>query len=118
MSEIILTLLGGTGIGMLLQTVVQHFLNKSTKQENRCFEERKEAYAAFLESLRRFQANPDIAESHAQLLYCANRVQLVCSDSVFLLLEELRKTSHKSLFGQTTTDTLIVAMRSDLGVSR
>lgn len=118
MPDIITTLLGGAGIGMLTQSVVQHFLTKSSAKRNRCFVERKEAYIAFLDALRKFQSDPEIIESEVHLLYWANRVQLVCSENVFMLLEELRKTKHKSLPANVITDTLIVAMRHDLGVAR
>ena len=110
--------LGGAGSTVLIQVVVRHFLSERAKRENRCFEEQKEAYSAFLQALRKFQTDLDVTKSEAQLLYWASRVQLVCSDSVFILVDQLLGMGRKSFRGRLTTDELIWAMRRDLGVSR
>lgn len=111
------TILGGAGLGVLIQITVQHLLARKATRQDRRFEERKEAYSCFLEALLKLKSDSNTDENEVMLLYWASRVQLVCSLDVFKILEHIRMTGKSYATDKITIDTLVIAMRQDLDIA-
>lgn len=75
------SLVGGLGIGALLTGVVNYFLNRKLSIENRCYQEKRDAYLGLLEALHRAAVEPSDSSSKSFALW-QTRVQLFGAEGV------------------------------------
>lgn len=109
--------IGYMGIGALLLAILQHVLYRRDKKLDRKDRELKEAYSGFLNALSSLRQNDDLAEADVNMRYWVARVQLVCSKEVLEWMIELEGSKMKRLTTGLKVDSLIFAMRRDLGIS-
>lgn len=115
--EALILFIGGTGFGSIGLVVVQHFLNRNAHRSDRKIQERKEAYAGFIEAITMVRNDENVAEKDVKLPYWAARVQLVCSEELFRLIDARPGSGRKSLMSQTYQEGIVAVMRKDLGIT-
>ncbi|MCD7982709.1 MAG: hypothetical protein LUG19_00455 [Desulfovibrio sp.] len=107
----IASLIGGLGIGSVLTLFLKEYFDNKKTLSKRVFEEKREAYIAYLDVLMKSQLMPEKEATWAKMAAMA-RVRLSVSPeaverfNVFL-------ASHPSSY-EKTFDELIQAMRKDL----
>ena len=120
----ILQLLSAAGIGgiigSLLTTVAQAWLSHKSYLANRNFQEKKEAYIGFLESLHRSEIE-GTQEASLRVGHWLNRCELVGSKAVRMLSYKITETNPTKGGGVhpdrlQVLGNLKIAMRKDLGV--
>lgn len=116
--EPFLQFLGSAGIGALALAIVQHILSRHERDLDRRNEELKEAYAGFLNAISLLRSDKDVTEADVNMRYWVARVQLVCSRDVLECLLELEGSKRKSMASKIKTDSVVFAMRRDLGIAK
>lgn len=105
------------GIGALLLAILQHVLYRRDKKLDRKDQELKEAYSGFLNAISSLRQNDELSEADVNLRYWVARVQLVGSKEVLEWMIELEGSKMKRLTTGMKIETLILAMRRDLGIA-
>lgn len=113
--EWVFPLLGGIGIGSLLNTLLQAHLKSKTNASQRAFIEKRKAYLELLTSIGDIRSKGDI-ESKAKFAVAVERIALVGSPEVYSLVKNLTNTSPNSKERGDVQNSLVVAMRNDLKI--
>jgi hypothetical protein len=116
--ETIMNYIGFMGIGALVLAIVQHILYRRDKALDRKDQEKKEAYAGFLEAIFALRDNEELTESDVNLRYWVARIQLVCSKEILEWLIDLEGSRRKALTTKLKLDAIVFAMRRDLGIAK
>jgi hypothetical protein len=111
----ILPLIGGLGLGSLLNSVVSFLMQRSAERRSRAFAEKKEAYQGLLSALHEAAVRPSDANAKQYALW-SMRVSLVGSPTVARIAEVIPNASPNTLLRTTAFESLVVEMRKDLGV--
>ena len=107
----IASLVGGLGVGSVLTLILKEFFDSRKVRSKRIFEEKRDAYAAYLDIAMKSQAMPEKDAIWARMAAMA-RVRLCASPEVvqrFNLLLASPPSSYEKTF-----DDLILAMRKDI----
>lgn len=91
----VLAVLGGLGVGSLLNSLVAHFTNQSSKQKERRYEEKKNAYIGLLTSLHDAAVSPSDINSKAYALW-QTKCQIFGSEKVVRFAQEIVDTNNGS----------------------
>lgn len=108
-------LLGGVGLGSLLNTALQSYFKRNAQFTQRVFQEKKKAYLEVLAALGDVAAKGSV-ESKMRFAVAVERATLVGSPDVVRLARGLRTTAANSTDRNKTQDELLIAMRDDLGL--
>lgn len=110
----LLAVLGGLGVGSLLNSLVAYFTNQRSKQKERRYEEKKAAYIGLLTSLHDAAVSPSDINSKAYALW-QTKCQIFGSEKVIRFTQEIVDTNdgpkeerHKAFLS------LLSAIRQDL----
>ncbi len=109
-----LPLLTAFGMGSLVSTLVQWFINSRTASRQRQYDERKEAYVGLLEAWVAQEKSDFASHSDLDVGHLALRAQLVASNEVNDLLIRWMETEPGSPVRIDATKQLKHAMRRDL----
>jgi hypothetical protein len=116
--KMIMEYIGLMGIGALLHAIVQHILYRRDKALDRKDQEKKEAYAGFLDAIFALRDNKELTEPDVNLRYWVARVQLVCSKEILEWLIELEGCSRNAITTKLKLEAVVLAMRWDLGIEK
>jgi putative Mn2+ efflux pump MntP len=110
-------LLGGLGLGSLLNSLVTHFTTQKSKKEQRRYEEKKASYLGLLTSLHEAAVSPSDKNLKAYALWQA-KCQIFGSNEVAKFTQEIIDTNYgpKDL-GHVAFEKLFEAIRQDLDKS-
>lgn len=109
-----LAVLGGLGVGSLLNSLITHFTNQRSKQKERRYEEKKAAYIGLLTSLHDAAVNPSDKNSKAYALW-QTKCQIFGSEKVIKFSQEIVDTNDGSKEERNNAlYSLLNAMRQDL----
>ncbi|MGY2906981.1 hypothetical protein [Bradyrhizobium sp. URHC0002] len=116
---LLLTGLGGLGIGGLVTAVMQHLLSRRASKESLRFSERKEAFARLLSAIADLDRLEGDSTAHAEATYslAVAHVQLVASERVLCALKAWRDPDPGSPERDKHMLELVSAMRQDLGIA-
>ncbi len=110
----ILPLIGGLGLGSLLTSFVNHFLNKRSQIDSRLYQEKREAYLGLLEALHKAAVSPSDLNSKNFALW-QTRVNLFGSMGVSKSVEGMIATNDGPRSERDKVfRTLVDEMRLDL----
>ena len=111
--EWLLPLIGGLGLGAVIKSIIDFFLNKNTARQKIRYSEMREAYLGLLDSLHRAAVEPSDKASKDFALW-QTRVQLFGSSEVAKSVQgivdtnsgprELRDKHFKDMISQMTKD--------------
>ena len=105
------SLIGGLGIGSVLTLFLKEYFDNRKTISKRLFEEKREAYLNYLNTVARTQTMSDVEALWARTL-AMKRINLCGSDEVSSLLNVVSKLEPGA--GLAPFDELIKAMRKDL----
>jgi hypothetical protein len=116
---LLLTGLGGLGIGGLATAVIQHLLSRRVSKESLRFSERKEAFARLLSAVADLDRLEGDSTAHAEATYslAVAHVQLVASERVLDALDAWRDPDPGSNERTELMRELVSTMRQDLGIA-
>ncbi|RUR25322.1 hypothetical protein [Legionella qingyii] len=110
----VLAVLGGLGVGSLLNSLVAHFTNQRSKQKERRYEEKKAAYIGLLTSLHDAAVYPSDKNSKAYALW-QTKCQIFGSEKVSRFSQEIVDTNDGSRDERDRAfQSLLSAIRQDL----
>ncbi len=111
----LLPLLGGLGIGSLLKGVVDHFLEKRSRTDDRLYQEKRETYLGLVDALHQADVRPSMENAKAFGNW-ANRCKLFGSQEVIVAVQALIETSDdvKSDARTKAYEAFFSAMREDI----
>ncbi|AIJ09268.1 hypothetical protein [Edwardsiella anguillarum] len=110
----LLGIIGGLGIGTILNSIMSNFLAKKTKQKERLYEEKKSAYLGLLSAIHKAAAMPSETTAKEYALW-QTHCSLFGSPEVALFAQKMIDTNDgPSTKRHEAFDGLIQAMRSDL----
>lgn len=107
----IYSLIGGLGLGSILTLLIKEYLNNKKTMSQRAFEEKKEAYIAYLNIALRSQTMPE-KQAIWERTAAMERIKLCGNKIVIDFLDNLSK-SHPNDY-RSNLDKLIQEMRKDL----
>jgi len=113
----ILPLLTAFGLGSIVTALVQSWLQRKSKIDDRNFEERKQAYVGLLEAYHKAAVEPSDANSK-NFAYWQMRCDLVAPKSVRSAIEKIVSTNDNVEGRFLAHEQLKSALRSDLSVSK
>lgn len=113
----VLPLLTAFGLGSIVTALVQSWLEKKSKIDDRNFEERKKAYIGLLEAYHKAAVEPSDANSK-NFAYWQMRCELVAPKSVRHSIEKIVSTNDDVEGRYLAHEQLKSALRSDLSVSK
>lgn len=105
------SLIGGLGIGSVLTLFLKEYLDRRKTLSRRIFEEKREAYTAYLDIVMKSHIMPEKEAVWAKMAAMA-RVRLCASPEVIQSFNLLLASAPSSY--EKTFDDLIQAMRKDL----
>jgi hypothetical protein len=111
----ILPLIGGLGIGSLLKGLVDHFLNKKLKTDDRLYQEKREIYFGLIDAMHQADIHPSVENAKAFGNW-TNRCKLFGSPEVIAAAQACIKTSA-DVTGDACAkafEALFSAMREDI----
>lgn len=91
----ILAILGGLGVGSLLNSIFTHITSQKSKHKERRYEEKKSAYIGLLSSLHDAAVTPSDKNSKAYALW-QTRCQIFGSDEVAEFAQKIVDTNDGS----------------------
>ena len=110
-------LLGGLGLGSLLNSLVTHFTTQKSKKEQRRYEEKKAAYLGLFTSLHDAAVSPSDENSKAYALWQA-KCQIFGSNEVAKFAQEIIDTNDGPRdLRHVAFEKLLEAIRQDLDKS-
>lgn len=86
--ELLIGLFGGFGLGAILKTVVDHFLNRKKDIEERAYAEKRSAYLDLLDALHKAIVEPGLESAKGYALKKA-RVQIFGCEAVSKAAQDL-----------------------------
>lgn len=114
-SSFVVSLIAAFGLGSLLTAVVQFWLARNARLDERNFEERKVAYIGLLEAYHRAAIEGTDAAGK-EFAYWQMRCELVAPQSVREAIERIISTNDDKDARYIAHDQLKTALRLDLGV--
>jgi hypothetical protein len=111
----ILPLIGGLGIGSLLTTLLQTWMQRASDKRIRAFTEKREAYLGLLAALHDAAVKKSDFAAKTYALW-QTKVTLVGSPAVVRYAQGIVDSNPKSFERETAFDSLLTAMRADLGI--
>jgi len=111
--SLIVSLIGGIGIGSVITTIITTVSRKKEKINERIYNEKRSAYLGLLSSLYKAAVEPSDKSSKEYALWQTN-IQLFGSKNVVNYAQEIVDTIPGSLERNKAFNGLINAMREDL----
>jgi hypothetical protein len=108
-------LVGGFGLGSLLTSVVQTWMQRSTDAKAKAFTEKRDCYLGLIEAIRDHKLNSN-DKNLMQYAYWKARAVLVGSPEVFRLAQLVSDTKGGTKENNKAHGDLLTEMRKDLGV--
>ncbi|EHL32313.1 hypothetical protein [Legionella drancourtii] len=113
----ILALLGGMGVGSLINNMITHYTNQKSKQKERRYEEKKAAYIGLLTSLHDAALNPSEKTAKSYALWQA-KCQIFGSEKVTRFTQAIVDTNDgPKKDRETAFNLLLTAIQQDLDKS-
>ncbi|MBI1236352.1 MAG: hypothetical protein GC188_06680 [Alphaproteobacteria bacterium] len=112
----IISLLTAFGLGSIVTALIQTYLNRRSKIEDRNFEERKAAYIGLLQAYHR-AAVENSEEAGKEFAYWQMRCELVSPAKVRNAIQAIVDTNETPKERRIAHEALKGALRDDLGVS-
>ena len=110
----LLALLGGLGLGSILNTLISAWVTRSAKHSDRLFEQKKEAYLGLLSALHAAAVQPSDEASKAYALW-QTKCNLFGSEEVSRFAQMIVDTNDSPRNERDTAfNGLLSAMRDDL----
>lgn len=110
-----ITLLTAFGLGSIMSVLIQAWLSRSWKQNERQFEEKKSAYIGLLEAYHR-AAIEGTDEAAKNFAYWQMRCELVASSEVSSAISQIIETNDKPIERNIAHERLKSSMRQDLNI--
>jgi len=117
MQTIVLSALGGIGIGTIIQVVISVYAKKKELLETRAYKEKRYAYLGLLNSIHNAAVHPSDENSKAYALW-QTRVDLFGSIEVSKYAQQIVDTTPHSKERDVAFDNLLSSMRKDLNVRK
>ncbi len=115
--ELIIGVLGGLGIGQIIQSIVTYKSNKKSTHEMRCYQEKRESYIDLLDAIH--LAGVHHSEENAKnFARWQTRVKLFGSEKVAKHAQEIADTTPGTKARHSAYSNLLREMRADLGVRK
>lgn len=115
--SLLITLIGGIGIGSVIQVVIANRARKKELFENRTYNEMRNSYIGLLNSLHNAAVNPSDKSSKEYALW-QTRVELFGSSKVSKYVQDIIDTNPGSQERNVAFNSLISSMRADLGIRK
>lgn len=115
--SLLITLIGGIGIGSVIQVVIANRARKKELFENRTYNEMRNSYIGLLNSLHNAAVNPSDKSSKEYALW-QTRVELFGSSKVSEYVQDIIDTNPGSQERNVAFNSLISSMRADLGIRK
>jgi len=115
--SLLITLIGGIGIGSIIQVVIANRARKKELFENRTYKEMRNSYIGLLTSLYNAAVNPSDKSSKEYALW-QTRVELFGSSKVSKYVQDIIDTNPGSQERNVAFNSLISSMRADLGIRK
>ncbi|MCB5278871.1 MAG: hypothetical protein LHW59_05055 [Candidatus Cloacimonetes bacterium] len=115
--SLLITLIGGIGIGSVIQVVIANRARKKELFENRTYKEMRNSYIGLLNSLHNAAVNPSDKSSKEYALW-QTRVELFGSSKVSKYVQDIIDTNPGSQERNVAFNSLISSMRADLGIRK
>jgi len=115
--SLLITLIGGIGIGSVIQVVIANRARKKELFENRTYKEMRNSYIGLLNSLHNAAVNPSDRSSKEYALW-QTRVELFGSSKVSKYVQDIIDTNPGSQERNVAFNSLISSMRADLGIRK
>lgn len=115
--SLLITLIGGIGIGSIIQVVIANRARKKELFENRTYKEMRNSYIGLLNSLHNAAVNPSDKSSKEYALW-QTRVELFGSSKVSKYVQDIIDTNPGSQERNVAFNSLISSMRADLGIRK
>ncbi|HOH98770.1 MAG TPA: hypothetical protein PL188_10765 [Candidatus Cloacimonadota bacterium] len=115
--SLLITLIGGIGIGSIIQVVIANRARKKELFENRTYKEMRNSYIGLLNSLHNAAVNPSDKSSKEYALW-QTRVELFESSKVSKYVQDIIDTNPSSQERNVAFNSLISSMRADLGIRK
>ena len=112
----IISLLTAFGLGSIVTALIQTYLNRRSKIEDRNFEERKAAYIGLLQSYHR-AAVENSKEAGKEFAYWQMRCELVSPAKVRKAIQAIVDTNEVPKDRYVAHEALKSALREDLSVT-
>jgi hypothetical protein len=110
----ILPLVAGLGLGSLLKSIIDHFMSRRASNNDRWYQERREAYLGLLNALHEAAVHPSDENSKGYALW-QTRCDLFGSKEVSKYAQELVDTNEgPRAIRNAAFQNLIQAMKTDL----
>jgi hypothetical protein len=109
------SMVGGLGLGTLIQSVVTHALNIKSKTTEQLYAEKRETYLGLLSALHQAAVNPSDENAKAYALW-QTRCTLFGSEKVIRFAQEIVNTNGEGQREERNVayEGLLQAMREDL----
>lgn len=110
-------LVGGLGVGSLLTTALQTWMQRKADAKAKAFIEKRDCYLGVIETIKdsRLGAKPD-RDTLVQYAYWKARAALVASPEVFRLAQLVSDTKGGTRENNEAHGNLLTEMRKDLGI--
>ena len=111
--SVITALIGGLGIGTLLNSLFNAYNDKQKQKNNRQYEEKKHSYSGLLEALHKAAVEPSNAASKEYALW-QTKCSLFGSKDVVHFAQKIVDTNDDRIERDKAFNGLLEAMRRDL----
>lgn len=115
--SLLITLIGGIGIGFVIQVVIANRARKKELFENRTYKEMRNSYIGLLYSLHNAAVNPSDKSSKEYALW-QTRVEMFRSSKESKYVQDIIDTNPGSQERNVTFNSLISSIRADLGIRK